>query len=161
MYPVAGQRYQVVVKAKPKSVAADGNYWMRTRVAQACGSIEQDDEATGIITYGPVNFTNPVLPTTVANDGRIACADEPSESLIPLVQWNVTTLDNAKNEAELNKYSFIADISKGVFEGFNRWELTDRPLYLNYSNPSLLNVSGTLADPNYAAIDCEPLFALT
>ncbi|KAI9686327.1 MAG: hypothetical protein M1822_003672 [Bathelium mastoideum] len=149
-----GQRYQVVVTATPKNPSADGNYWMRTRVATGCGSVEQDDEETGIIRY---NNASTALPTTVPNDGRIACEDEPVKSLVPVVQWNVTrdTLDNAQNENELNSFTFQADVSSVPFHNFNRWELTNTPLYLNYSNPSLLNISGTLRDPNYAAIDYD------
>ncbi|KAF2233008.1 multicopper oxidase [Viridothelium virens] len=146
-----GQRYQVVVTAKQNTTSTQGQYWIRTRVATGCGSVEEDDEETGIIRY--TNTTFP--PTTVANDGKTDCVDEPVDSLVPVVQWNVTSLDNAKTEAELNQYSFVADISNATFEHFNRWELTFTPLFLNYSNPSLLNISGTLNDPNYAAINYD------
>ena len=88
----------------------------------------------------------------MANDGRIACEDE--TNLVPIVQWDVTSLDNAQNLTELNNFTFLADISSVPFHGFDRWELTNTPLFLNYSNPSILNITGTLADPNYAAIDC-------
>ena len=149
----AGQRYTVVVKATPKNPSSNQKYWLRTRIAQGCGTVEQDDEETGMITYNKTSPTS-VLPTTVPNDGRIACEDEPVASLKPILQWNVTnrTLDNAP---ELTNYSFAADITEAKFHGFMRWALTDTPLFINYSNPSLLNISGTNADPNYAAVDCK------
>ncbi|KAI9696288.1 MAG: hypothetical protein M1820_008211 [Bogoriella megaspora] len=150
-----GQRYQIIVTAQTFPAGTDlsnQNYWIRTRIAQGCGTVEQSDEETGILRYNP---TATASPTTIPNDGRIACADEPASSLVPIVQWNVTKLDNAQTEEQLQNYSFLADISAGTFHDFNRWELTDFPLYLNYSNPSLLNLTGTLHDPNYAAIDYD------
>lgn len=88
-----GQRYQVIVTAKPKSKSPDCvkdatncNYWIRTRIATGCGTVAQDDETTGIIQYSP-NRPARTVPTTTPNTQRSTCVDEPIASLQPVFHW--------------------------------------------------------------------------
>lgn len=143
-----GQRYQVIVTAKPSALSPDGNYWIRTRMATGCGNIEQDNETTGIIRYNPQSRSK---PTTSAQHNRIACADEPAESLSPIVEWNVDTMPENTN---VDDYTFEAGFGKNKSHGFIRWELTNTPLWLDFSNPTILNLENRTFNPEYAVVEC-------
>ncbi|KAK6393792.1 hypothetical protein LTR65_002169 [Meristemomyces frigidus] len=154
-----GQRYQVIVEAKPKALSPDCiahnincNYWIRTRVAVGCGTVAQDDETTGIIQYN-ASRTSPafarLVPTTTPNTLRSACVDEPVTSLRPVFQWNVDDLVNSRDN-----YTFDATLDNNtVFNGAYRWDLLDYPLFLNYSDPTILNTGNpTYLHQNFSAI---------
>jgi len=135
-----GQRYQVIVTANPKTKSracqADPkqcNYWIRTRVATGCGTVAQDDETTGILQYSPQRAIT-ATPTSLPNNDRTLCEDEPVESLKPVFHWNVEQLVNSRKD-----FTFDADISTSPYFGAFRWDLTDFPLFLDYANPAILN----------------------
>ena len=132
--------------ANSKTPSADGNYWIRTRVARGCGTVAQADETTGIVRYDS-SSTN--TPSTNSNTGRNLCADKLPENLQPVVPWNVSDLQGNQSD-----YTFQADIDTTVTHHAFRWDLTDTPLYLNYSNPSILNTLNQtfLNDPFQAMI---------
>ncbi|KAK4500327.1 hypothetical protein PRZ48_008516 [Zasmidium cellare] len=141
LFIAIGQRYQVVVTAKPKkkSKACQAdikkcNYWIRTRIASGCGNVAQDNEETGIIQYSP-NRNPRDLPDTEAHTDREECKDEAMENLRPIVPWNASDLRNSRED-----YTFVAAFDDLPTHGAYRWELTDKPLFLNYSSPSILNV---------------------
>lgn len=142
-----GQRYEIVVTAKPKKQSADGNYWIRTRIADNCGTVTQADERTAIVRY---NASSTATPTTHKQHHRTACEDEPVESLQPILSWNVTDL-----QGDINDFTFDADISTIPTHGAFRWDLTNTPLFLNYSNPSILNTDNDtyLNVSDYAIVD--------
>ena len=139
-----GQRYEVIVEAKTPQNATDANYWIRTRVATGCGTVQQSDERTGILRY---NSTSTATPTTAANDQRVLCEDEPVASLVPMVPWKIESL--AQIQGSLPNYTFEAGIdfnsSNPLLHGYVRWDLLDNPLYLNYSDPTILHVD----QPNF------------
>ncbi|KAK5124046.1 hypothetical protein LTR85_002243 [Meristemomyces frigidus] len=150
-----GQRYQVIVTAAPKALSPDCikqnincNYWIRTRVAVGCGTVGQDDETTGIIQY---NASRPArtVPTTTPNTLRSACVDEPVASLRPVFHWDVDDLVNSRDN-----YTFDATLDNTTaFKGAYRWDLLDYPLFLNYSDPTILNTNNaTYLHQNYSAI---------
>jgi len=139
-----GQRYEVIVQAKTPQDAANANYWIRTRVATGCGTVQQSDERTGILRY---SNTSTATPTTAANDQRVLCEDEPVESLKPIVKWNIESL--AEIQGNMKNLTFQAGIDPSTSDpldhGYVRWDLLDNPLYLNYSDPSILHVD----QPNF------------
>ncbi|KAL1306265.1 hypothetical protein AAFC00_004354 [Neodothiora populina] len=151
-----GQRYSVIVHAKTDDKeleATGGNYWIRTRLATGCGSIEQSLETTGILTYaGFVANT----PATHTQQFRTACADEPRASLNPVVPWYPR-----KDQilGSLDAYTFEAGIAPASNEvtdsGYARWDLANDPLFLNYSDPTIVHTdnSGFVYPSNYAVID--------
>lgn len=149
-----GQRYQVIITAKPKSKSpacqtdvTQCNYWIRTRVATNCGTVAQDDETTGILQYSS-NRAVAIKPTTLPGTQRSLCEDEPVENLRPVLQWNVDELVNSRND-----FTFDADISSTPYFGAFRWDLTDFPLFLDYSNPTLLNVENQIyLEKNFNAV---------
>lgn len=48
--------------------------------------------------------------------------------------------------------TFEAFIDENETHGYNRWDLTDTPLWLNFSNPTILNLDNTTFNPEYAVI---------
>ena len=60
---------------------------MRTLPADGCSTFgSMPDNRTGIIRYNARDTND---PTTSRNDFPTACSDEPYESLIPKLIWNV------------------------------------------------------------------------
>lgn len=133
---------------------AKGNYWIRTRVASGCGNIEHDDETTGILVY---NGFAPTTPSTHTQQFRTLCEDEPRASLNPVVPWQPRPRDIKNDIAE---YTFEAGISPPsnnlTDSGYARWDLTNKPLFLNYSDPSIVHTDnlGFNFSNNYAIVDC-------
>lgn len=142
-----GQRYSVIVEAtEPDTPARDGNYWIRTQVPTGCGNIDPNgsDERTGIIRY---NSASTPLPSSTKNQFPSNCTDEPYESLKPIVEWLVQHPENNVTE---NTYEAGIDLDKT--HGYQRWDLTDTPLWLNFSNPTILNLKNTTWNPEYCVI---------
>lgn len=162
---ITGQRYQVIVTATPTVASPDGNYWIRMRIANGCGSVQQGNEEMGIIRY---NSSSTATPSTAPNNDNFACQDEPPSKLQPVFQWNVTKIVNDRAN-----FSFEAGIDSSITNSAFRWDLTDTPLvsiaaqrmlllltlhqFLNYSNPTLLNTQNDtyLNLPNNAVVRCE------
>lgn len=96
------------------------------------------------------NASSTATPTTHKQHHRTECADEPFESLQPILSWNVSQLQN-----DLSKFTFDADISTIASHGAFRWDLTDSPLFLNYSAPTVLNTQNEtyLNVSDYAIVD--------
>jgi hypothetical protein len=66
----------------------DQRYWIRTIVADDCGRFSNTlDEKTGILYYEGTD--NSKLPDTHQGDFSTLCADEPYESLVPVVPWTI------------------------------------------------------------------------
>lgn len=86
---IPGQRYHVIVEAKPNSPSQDGNYWIRTVPALGCNTFNKSqplDNRTGIVRYDPFNTD---CPTTQRNTFDYNCSDETYTSLKPIVEWDV------------------------------------------------------------------------
>ena len=102
-----GQRYNVIVSADPQGgtsnpVPSDGNFWIRTYQA-ACGIPEGDPvvnyERAGILRYNP---SSQATPTSRPWSGiQLACSDEPYQSLVPVVPWQVGPPKNGREEFNL------------------------------------------------------------
>lgn len=149
-----GQRYEVIVNATPSYKAPGGDYWLRTRLADLCGLIEQDNETTGIIRY---NASSTADPQTSANDNRTLCQDEPSFSLVPVVPWQVDAIP--VNNASLNQSTFQAGLSiplpTNSTHGFIRWSLDEFPFWLDFGRPTILGLENTTFRAEQAVVPCE------
>lgn len=118
-----GQRYSVIIEADPSAPnQADGNYWIRTIVSTGCGNITNYDNQSGIIRYDPESNALPI--STQANI-NLTCADPPLESLVPVVPWSVD--NHAVNNVPHD--TFEAFIDNATTHGYQRWDLTDTPLW--------------------------------
>lgn len=149
-----GQRYEVIVEGEPAYDAPDGNYWLRTRLADLCGLVEQDEETTGIIRY---NASSSADPETTPNDNRTACRDEAAENLRPIVPWQIDP--TPVNDVRLNDSVFQAGLSvplpKNITHSFIRWSLDKVPIWLDFSHPTILGLENTTYRPEQAVVPCE------
>lgn len=108
----------------------DGNYWLRTRVADTCGIVRQSDERTGVVRY---NASSTASPTTFSHHHRSACEDESADKLEPIVPWNLKQI-----HGNISDFSFGTGATLYAVHGAYRWEMTETPLWLNYSDPAIL-----------------------
>lgn len=145
-----GQRYNIIVEAN----AEPGDYWMRTEIPGGpggCGRVvDRAGNVTGILRY---DSHSTALPTSSKNDYPSDCHDEPQELLHPILPWTVDP--HPQNDVHNNTYE--AGISEVQFHKAFRWDLTDTPMWLDFGNPTILNLQNTSWNPEYAVIDCTLL----
>ncbi|KAM0805775.1 multicopper oxidase-domain-containing protein [Usnea florida] len=142
-----GQRYSVIVEANPDSpVQTDGNYWIRTVVSTGCGNISDYDSLNGIIRYDPKSTA---LPTSKQNNFSLNCTDPPLDSLVPVVPWQIDR--HAVNNVTGDTFEAFIDNTPGS-PGIGRWDLTNTPLRINFSNPTILDLKNTSFSSSYAVI---------
>lgn len=96
---LVGQRYHVVVEAKPVNISygdAPDSYWIRTIPANGCNTFPKDRmpaNTTGILRY---NAKDHATPTTVNGSYSLKCADEPYDKLKPILPWTVGKPSNER-----------------------------------------------------------------
>ena len=94
-----GQRYHVVVEAKPVNIshgAPPENFWIRTVPATGCSTFNTTRppaNTTGILRY---NADNHATPTTVNGSYSLACSDEPYDKLKPILPWTIGKSSNER-----------------------------------------------------------------
>jgi FtsP/CotA-like multicopper oxidase with cupredoxin domain len=154
-----GQRYHVIVEARPANdliPTEDQNYWIRIIGARGCLDIEkgQENEKLGIVRY---NAGSTKTPTTTKYRMDIECADEPYESLVPVVPIDVTAGAHPANDIDAHSGDNfevgveVPDENYTVPHGnFSRWDILDTPMWLNFSDPVIDHIGdyswGTLED---------------
>ncbi|KAK4194378.1 multicopper oxidase-domain-containing protein [Triangularia verruculosa] len=145
-----GQRYDVIVEAKPTEATADGNYWLRAGFIGRCAPNVNPLNITGIVRYNADSTAEP----TSTSDNVLAdsCNGEPLASLIPRLELDVenifnTTLENVRTRP------------KGVdgAEWF-QWTLNSSSLHLDWSDPTLAMVfrNETLFPTPYNVVGVQP-----
>ncbi|KAF2261560.1 hypothetical protein CC78DRAFT_561712 [Lojkania enalia] len=135
-----GQRYHVVVEANPWAPTEDENYWIRTVPATQCGDFRYpytiENATTGIVRYG----RSTADPSSKPNDFAIKCSDETYSSLKPILKWQIpeSPIDDTM---DVN----IVTPASGPYYPSNlaRWQMYKSPLWLNFSDPTLLSLEGT------------------
>ncbi|KAM0364816.1 hypothetical protein ACHAPK_010208 [Fusarium culmorum] len=150
-----GQRYHIVLDATPTNTSVlpaspDGNYWIRTVGADRCKGFEagnEPDERQGILRY---NASSTLVPTTFRTPYVTACRDENYTMLKPILPWKVkpVELDYEKAQFDIGLKKYKDRPEKG--DGFQWWAFGENPLWLNFSNPTILNLNNDTWDPNYA-----------
>jgi FtsP/CotA-like multicopper oxidase with cupredoxin domain len=141
-----GQRYHVIVEASPHEPTADGNYWIRTIPATTCGSFKfpytVQNATTGIVRY---DFTSTTLPTSRNLTFPIDCSDEPYEKLSPILEWTVpeTEISDEMDVTLVNANTTPYYPQYPDEDGFRRWQMFKGPLWLNFSDPTILNTDGS------------------
>ncbi|KAF2675871.1 multicopper oxidase [Lentithecium fluviatile CBS 122367] len=144
-----GQRYSVIVHAN-QTAAANGRYWMRTEyTAGTCQNefkklpvSDATNQRVGIISYK--DASGDPLPTTNRWPAQVGCTDVLFE---PVVGWTVT---KPQNDLLKNAYSAGLDSKAGKVHGAVRWELTETPMWLNFSDPTILHLDNSTWNPEYA-----------
>lgn len=141
-----GQRYRVIVEARPDEdddgsnpIPEDGNFWIRTFVANDCGQQgETGYERTGIVRYNNKSESDPTSrpwPNIPLN-----CSDEPYDSLRPKVPWHVGPAANSIEHFTLeNNFATPGDkpfpLAKFALDPESATGFT--PLQINYSQPMI------------------------
>jgi len=153
-----GQRYSVIVHAD-QTAAPNGRYWMRTEYAAGVCQFNHDNfpadqpdtQRVGIISYA--DATGDPTPTTSRWPVTAGCSDVVFE---PSIKWRVTA---PQNDILQNAHFAGLDFT-GRPHGAFRWELRDTPLWLNFSDPSLLRVDDNSWSPpsEYAIEPCKSHF---
>ncbi|KAL1630095.1 hypothetical protein SLS54_000955 [Diplodia seriata] len=141
-----GQRYNIIIEAN----ADPGDYWIRTEIPRGpggCGNVtDRNGDVTGILRY---DASSTALPTSSKNEYESDCHDEPKELLVPILPWMVDP--HPQNDVHNNTYE--AGITEVQYHNAFRWDLTDTPMWLDFSNPTILNLENTTWNPEYAVID--------
>ncbi|KAK4653770.1 hypothetical protein QC762_509860 [Podospora pseudocomata] len=128
-----GQRYDIVVTAKPKNKTADGNYWLRAGLIAGCSGPNLNAASiTGIVRYDEDSTALP--SSTNHNTISTSCLGEPLASLKPYLELNVTNMFNTTLEN-------LGTRPQGVdgAEWF-QWTLNTSSLHLDPSHPTLEHV---------------------
>lgn len=136
-----------------------GDYWMRTHPATGCNAFtpslpcngtfnatcEPFNVTTGIIRY---DASSKALPTTQPWPYSRTCADEPYESLKPVVPWVID--HHPINEISDSRFAAVHQTvnSSAATGGYAHWELTPDFLWLDFGNPTILNFDNATYDRN-------------
>lgn len=137
-----GQRYHVLVEATRP--LPDSNYWMRMTPADGCSGfdtdyVQSDPKAEmGILRYDSRDTSD---PTTSPQIYGLKCRDEKYENLKPIVPWVV---GRPSNEQQHNTFQVGLSTPgpRPPWQGnVTRWEMGNAPLWLNFSDPTILNIN--------------------
>ena len=155
-----GQRYGIIITTN-QTASANGKYWIRTDYAS--GNIKDstwcqfeqphfpinqtDTHRVGMISYAGAGSGN---PATSRWDVQPDCKDP---IITPHVKWTVTAPQNDIIE-NAHTVGLERDVeSHGAF----RWQIAPMSMWLNYSNPTILNLDNSTWNPEYAVIPGKPL----
>jgi hypothetical protein len=151
-----GQRYNVIVSADPQGgtsnpVPSDGNFWIRTFQATGC-SVPGDPivnyERAGILRYNPSSQSTPT--SRVWTGIQLACSDEPYQSLVPIVPWQVGPPANGREEFDLKPPPHIPipgyPLALFSFQEAPSAPFTISPMQVDYGDPSILHL---IQSPNF------------
>ncbi|KAH8671284.1 multicopper oxidase-domain-containing protein [Xylariales sp. PMI_506] len=144
-----GQRYTVVVEADQ----AKTDYWIRT-VPCAGFSAGVPDNRTAIVRY---NSASTAPPVSLQNP-QTTCTDTNTTQLHPIVPWYVD--QHPQNNVTKDTFFATKETAPDTVLGppgfpYVHWKLGDVPLWLDFSNPTILDIPHALADPNYIVVEEE------
>ncbi|RDL37140.1 uncharacterized protein BP5553_04573 [Venustampulla echinocandica] len=138
-----GQRYHVIVHAKPRNPARHNNYWIRTIPARQCSKFAcGPDEKMGILRYNTTKPDSDKDPLSTPFLFDIQCADEPYEEIIPWKKWRVG--NPANNDLTKTEFQVSLKNSSGVpyvpDKRLLRWDMHLDPFRINFSDPTILSL---------------------
>ncbi|OTB05429.1 putative multicopper oxidase [Hypoxylon sp. CI-4A] len=147
-----GQRYHIVLNAEPlNSTVSDGNYWIRTVAADGCKGFEegnQPDERQGILRY---NASSDGIPTTYRENYSLACRDENYTRLEPIFKWNIPEVElNVSGRFAVGQEKSPNRPAAG--DDFSWWTFGNNPMWLNFSDPTILNLNNTAWNRDYVVV---------
>lgn len=162
-----GQRYTVVVEADQEP----GDYWIRTHPATGCNGFNASlpctgrfnetcspfNVTTGIIRYNSTSGPDDKLPTSQPWSYTHACADEPAAKLKPVVPWTID--HHPQNEITQGRFAAAHQNvnSSEATGGYEHWMLTPDFLWIDFDNPTILNVDNDKYEwnPNFHIVEGE------
>ena len=123
----AAQRYDVIFEAN----APPGDYWLRAFWVNACAGVANDhpEDSTGIIQYDAASTSDPTSLSAVK--APTTCFDEPLESLVPHMNFDVTNIAGTTVEELRVRFTH---------EALFTWTINSSSLVLDWSNPTLKRV---------------------
>ncbi|CAG8960632.1 hypothetical protein HYFRA_00013510 [Hymenoscyphus fraxineus] len=143
-----GQRYHVILEAKPTITTSKKNFWIRTVVPPGCSGFPQGsppEEKNGILNYEGSDIK---LPETAKGNFDETCSDEPYDKLIPIVPWQIGDPVNEQQSSTFQVGLTQVDPTTGKYPGqhnYSRWDIGGEPMFLNFSNPTINNLhQGTI-----------------
>ena len=145
-----GQRYHIIVEANPQAgsenpLPSDGNFWIRTWRGDCFVFAKPDagHEKAGILRYDSYLTATPT--TTQWPNVSTVCADEPYESLKPIVPWTIGRPANAAPGTIGENLSVIFDQDPDYFPlaKFSLGGDDFNPLRIDYSDPIFLRLNYT------------------
>ncbi|KAF5979798.1 laccase [Fusarium bulbicola] len=158
-----GQRYHVVLHAKPRNdtkfpASENGNYWIRTVAADGCKGFEdgnEPDERQGILRYEPVSAE---VPQTWRDNWTKDCTDEKYENLQPILPWSIppVKLDDRDRSKDLELGIEKVKDRPHAGDKFSWWAFGERPLWLDFSKPTITLLEETKEWPDdYVIVPAE------
>ncbi|KAL8770436.1 MAG: hypothetical protein Q9209_003862 [Squamulea sp. 1 TL-2023] len=123
----AAQRYDLIVEAN----APPGNYWLRATWVDACAGVANDHPAdsTGIVRYEAASISDPTSVSAV--EAPTTCSDEPLESLIPHLDFDISNIGGTTVEELRVRFTH---------EALFTWTINSSSLALDWSIPTLTRV---------------------
>lgn len=124
----------------------DNAYWIRTIPATSCSNFLRGgtpDERQGILRY---RNDSTAIPTTERGDFSIECRDEPYEKLVPYHPWNVSFIGGDDDVIQRKPFEIgleVPEFPNGRPQPgdlFFRWSMGKEPMWLNFSDPTVLNL---------------------
>lgn len=163
-----GQRYTVIIEAKsdPTENSSNGKYWMRTEYTTGGGcngaivsaaASNKDAQRVGIVTYE--GFTGDEEPNSSRYNVDAHCRDESqgTNNIKPSIPWKINS--PSQNDMEADTYQAGMDRTPANKDKWHhaayRWSLTDTPMWLDFSNPTLMNLANTSWNPEYGVVHCK------
>ena len=128
---------------------------MRTAPATNCATFDQaPDERTGIIRYDESSTALP--PADAPPLSNTTCNDVDVNFLNPIVPWCVD--QHPQNNVTEDTYEAgiqdFNDTSLGPpGHPYRHWFLGDRPMWLNFSRPTILYIDESINNPNYTVTE--------
>ena len=123
----------------------DKKYWIRTIPAEGCSKFVEGgkpDERQGILSYNDKE----AIPTTARIEKMdLKCRDEQFEKLRPWLKWNIPPVTHHQEELLRSKTLEVGwkkseTPRPQMTDKFTRWAMGDEPMFLNFSNPTILNL---------------------
>lgn len=148
-----------------------GDYWMRTRPASGCNGFNASLPCGGIFsaTCDPFSVTTGIIrydssskadPTSKPWVFDTSCRDEPYDKLRPVVPWVIDR--HPQNQITDNRFAVVHqdNASSEATGGYAHWMLTPDFLWLDFNNPSILNIENDTYDknPNFHIVDGKHQF---
>ncbi|KAK4675425.1 hypothetical protein QC764_504140 [Podospora pseudoanserina] len=167
-----GQRFDVIVDGQRDRT---GNYWLRAQPADGCNAFKKGvfnstaganttyplDTRVGIISYPSLRSL--ALPASLSTTTDFSCLDAQS-SMVPVVPWTIARepLNPLSLSTFYNARQTVPDQTLGQSGNYSHWLLRldpniehqtgksmHSPFWLDFSNPTLLNLTGAAANPSY------------
>lgn len=172
-----GQRYDVIIDSP---LGRTGNYWIRTRPADRCNHFKKGefnisstplDVRLGVASYPSAlhNSYSP-LPSTTSAITNFSCFDPTELAAVPIVPWNVSqhSINPLSLSTFYNAHQNFSDTNLGPAGDYAHWMLRldpkversmgkkmHSPFWIDFSNPTLLNLTGAEKDSHYNIIRCS------